>query len=99
VVRKRRGYYDSEPIECARAECEVKFRRRVHNQKYHSKKCCQISTNEKLLKKYHDGKKPIRSGRICKTRGCKTILSLYNRDSICASCQNNIMMNKLKIKK
>lgn len=97
MTRKRRGYYSNEKVDCARSDCDKQFKKRVHNQKYHSKRCCQLSTNEKLLKKYHDGKKPVAKGRLC-SEGCGTVLSIYNRTNVCAPCDTKLFKEKLRRK-
>lgn len=74
-------------IVCARDDCNKKFYKRVHNQKYCSSKCCQKATNAKLLKRYYEGKRPIPPNRVCRSRGCKTVLSIYNKDDVCGSCR------------
>lgn len=85
----------AEKIECARNGCKKKFQKRVHNQKFCCTECCQKATNEKLLNKYYERKKPLAKNRKCKTRGCQTILSQYNRESFCGPCEQSRMKKLL----
>lgn len=82
---RRRKLY--EEATCYRNGCDKIFRKKVHNQKFCSKECCRISTNEKLLLRYYDNKKPIDMGRVCASVDCTTILSKYNKDLYCGSCK------------
>lgn len=44
---------------------------------------------------------PIKSyklGRICKTKGCTTRLSIYNKDTICDACHIAIPLENLPYK-
>lgn len=84
---KVRNILGGDKVQCARPGCKVKFIKKVHNQKYHSKECCQKVTNEKLLNKYYEKKKPVSKNRVCKTRGCHSILNKYNREMYCGPCQ------------
>lgn len=49
-----------------------------------------------VKQRYYDNKKKFSSTRVCKKRKCKTILSRYNRDDICGSCQEKETVKKLK---
>jgi hypothetical protein len=49
-----------------------------------------------------DSRKPSRSrngpkpkGRICKSKGCKTVLSIYNKYDICAGCDLKVPLGDL----
>jgi hypothetical protein len=71
---------------CANPECRVEFIPTRHNQKYHSKECCKVVTNAKIMQQYYE-KKDRKSGkrRICKS--CRvTPLSRYNEGNKCQSC-------------
>jgi hypothetical protein len=71
---------------CANPDCDVEFNPTRHNQKYHSKECCKIVTNAKIMTQYYE-KKDRKSGkrRVCKV--CKiTALSRYNEGTTCQSC-------------
>lgn len=91
-IRAKNGHKEV----CARNGCKNKFIKRVHNQRYCSKECCQKATNERLLTKYHENKKPVAKNRKCKTRGCQTVLSQYNREDKCGPCQHKEAQALLK---
>jgi hypothetical protein len=86
---------------CAYDECDNEFEPRTHNQKYCSDECCRTATNIKIKQKYYEKKERL-SGklRICKSHGCKTILSRYSESTICTLCElkdsNKKKMNLLK---
>lgn len=82
--RRRKTY---EEIVCHRKGCGNIFKKKVHNQKFCSKECCRIATNEKLLLRYYDNKRPVDEGRICASIDCTTILSKYNKDQFCGACK------------
>lgn len=72
---------------CAYDECDNEFTPKTHNQKYCSDECCRIATNIKIKQKYYDKKARLAGKqRTCKSHGCKTSLSRYNEDDICAKC-------------
>lgn len=74
---------------CARAECQTKFTKSTHNQKYCSGECCRLETNRKIMEKYHE-RVAIRKGkkRTCLT--CLTPLSRYNNSDKCGGCQEKV---------
>ena len=74
-------------MKCAYDECKKDFEPKTHNQKYCSDECCRIATNIKIKEKYYEKKERL-SGkkRVCKSRGCDTILSRYDESDICKYC-------------
>lgn len=74
-------------IVCSYAECGVLFEPKTHNQRYHTSECCRMATNSRIMENYYE-KKARRQGhvRVCANDGCKTKLSRYNDDKICARC-------------
>lgn len=72
---------------CANDGCTNEFNKTTHNQKYCSDECCREATNRKIREKYYAEKERL-SGkkRVCKTRGCKNLLSRYNEEDICREC-------------
>ena len=55
--------------------------------KYCSDECCKEATNAKIKQKYYEKKERLAGKkRVCKTRGCSTILSRYNAESVCSVC-------------
>ena len=74
-------------VTCSNKGCTNKFEKATHNQKYCSDDCCREATNANIKKKNAD-KKARMSGkkRICKNRGCGTILSRYSEEQICLFC-------------
>lgn len=73
---------------CAREDCQKPFTPKSYNAKYCTPECQKIATNRRLMEKYYE-KKDRRQGRrrICKTRGCQTILSRYNDTEVCEKCR------------
>jgi hypothetical protein len=72
---------------CAYDQCDNEFEAKTHNQKYCSDECCRIATNEKLKEAYYDKKARLAGKkRICKTKGCGSVLSRYQEDTICSIC-------------
>lgn len=72
---------------CGNGECKKEFTPKVHNGKYCSPECRKIATNKNILEKYHSRKSNKFKQRVCKTKGCGTILSRYNSESICEVCK------------
>lgn len=70
------------------AECGIEFKFKTHNQKYCTPECCRKSTNKKIMKKYYE-KKEILNGkkRLC---GCGAIISRYNLEAQCHTCQEKV---------
>lgn len=72
---------------CAYEECQKTFSPKTHNQKYCSDECCRTATNLKLKEQYYEKKARLAGKkRVCKSSGCKVVLSRYNESSICDSC-------------
>jgi hypothetical protein len=80
---------------CANTECGKDFEAKTHNQKYCSDECCRVATNKRIMDKYYE-KKAIKSGALRNCKKCKSELSRYNSEDICASCSK---MNYSKTKK
>ena len=84
-----------EPKICANDDCLNLFVPKVHNAVYCCAECRKIVTNQKVLDKYHANKaRKNQKNRICKTRGCSTILSRYNDSTVCGPCSINRLKNK-----
>lgn len=84
------------PKTCANAECQEIFEPQVHNAIYCSVECRKIVTNKNVLDRYYE-KKEIRSNknRVCKNKGCSTILSIYNDEDICEPCKTERLIKRL----
>lgn len=72
---------------CHLDECDNRFKKTSHNKKFCSSEHTRVATNRKILKKYHDSKKPVSKGRVCSARDCHTILSVYNKEKMCNPCR------------
>lgn len=72
---------------CALPECDEKFVKITHNQKYHSAVCTRIATNRNIMEKYHE-RSAIKRGLKRQCASCGTSLSRYNETKICAPCQS-----------
>jgi hypothetical protein len=83
---------------CARDSCNEKFKKSTHNQKYCSDECCRIATNEKLKDAYYEKKARLAGKkRICKSKNCGAILSMYNEGKICDKCVSDEKENERQI--
>jgi hypothetical protein len=72
---------------CEYDQCNKEFEPKTHNQKYCSDECCRIATNIKIKQRYHEKKERLGGKkRVCKTRGCGTILDRYHEDDVCYLC-------------
>lgn len=87
---------DLEPRICANQECGLVFEPQVHNAIYCSVECRKIITNKNVLDRYYE-KKARRSSkkRVCKNKGCNTILSMYNDENICEPCKTTRLIDRL----
>lgn len=86
---------------CANDGCETTFKKKTHNQKYCSDKCCREATNRKIMERYYENKR-LRSGAPRKCTECSAILSKYNLGKVCATCEAEqersgkiVLMNQL----
>jgi hypothetical protein len=71
---------------CGNSDCAKEFEAKTHNQKYCSDECCRVATNKRIMEKYYE-KKAIRKGKIIKKcKKCKSPLSKYQNEDVCASC-------------
>ena len=70
---------------CSNKECAKDFTPKTHNQKYCTDECCRVATNRRIMEKYYE-KKAIKNGSIRQCTKCKSQLSRYNTESICAAC-------------
>jgi len=88
---------EKQPRVCSNEDCLELFAPKVHNAVYCSAECRKIVTNKKILDKYHQKKanKSLKN-RVCKTRGCETLLSNYNDENICGACQVERLKNRLE---
>jgi hypothetical protein len=73
--------------QCANQDCGKDFQPKVHNGIYCCAECRKIATNKNILDKYHAKKENKSKKRICATKNCNTILSIYNEKSICELCK------------
>jgi hypothetical protein len=74
---------------CSNEGCNKEFEAKTHNMKYCSDICCREATNAKIKQKYYEKKERLAGKkRTCATKGCTTILSRYNPDSICGTCES-----------
>lgn len=78
---------DGHNMICAYDGCNNEFFAKTHNQKYCSDECCRIATNEKLKDQYYEKKARLAGKkRICKSKDCNVVLSMYNETNICDKC-------------
>lgn len=79
---------DDEQRLCRLESCDNYFIARVHNQSFCCKDHCRIFTNARILKQYHEKRHKKLEGRVCNTKTCNTLLSIYNDGSFCALCEH-----------
>lgn len=73
---------------CANEECNNRFERAAHNQKFCSEDCLRIVTNKRIMKRYYENKERKKGKkRICMSGECATVLSKYNTSQYCSVCQ------------
>jgi len=82
---------------CANEKCEAEFMPKVYNAIYCSTECRRFVTNAKILRRYHENKEAFSKKRICNgfNRECNTVLSKYNKESICESCKRERYIMRL----
>lgn len=71
---------------CKNSECLKDFEAKTHNQKYCCDECCRVATNKRIMEKYYE-KKAIRNGSIRKCKKCSLVLSRYNENVYCSTCE------------
>lgn len=85
---------------CNNKECGKNFEPKAHNAIYCSDECRKKITNKRVLEKYYEKKSDQEfkknTKRICASKKCKTILSRYNDDEICSSCQVKSLKDRLE---
>jgi hypothetical protein len=82
---------------CSNDGCENEFEKTTHNQKYCSDECCRVATNAKIKEKNQEKRDRLNGKkRVCKNRGCNTILSMFNEESTCAGCDASQRARDLK---
>lgn len=84
----------NDEVVCARNDCGKTFIRGTHNQKYCSKECFRITTNKKIVERYHENKK-ILNGKRRDCRLCGNALSRYNKTNKCSACSSSSGGNDL----
>ena len=95
LINVGQGMYKEENRECANDECRKVFVAKVYNATYCGADCRRIVTNKKLLEKYYEDKKRIKTKRVCSTKTCSTILSRYNKENICEQCKKERFIQRL----
>jgi hypothetical protein len=95
LINAGQGMHKEEDRECSNQECKKMFSAKVYNATYCSPECRRIVTNKKLLEKYYENKERKNSKRVCKTNDCSTILSRYNKESICEQCKKERFIKRL----
>ena len=68
---------------------------KVYNSIYCSAECRKIITNKKLLANYYEKKANKNKKRICKTKTCTVVLSVYNKELICEKCKRERFVQRL----
>lgn len=87
--------YKKEKKKCSNPECKKIFIAKVYNAIYCSPECRRIVTNKNLLAAYYEKKSNKDKKRICKTDGCGTVLSRYNKEKICEGCKRERYVKRL----
>jgi hypothetical protein len=95
LINAGRGMFREEPRICGNDKCNNVFVAKVYNALYCSVECRRLVTNKKLLEKYYETKENKHKKRVCKTKLCTTILSSYNKESICEQCKKERYIKRL----
>ena len=93
-VRKQNTNLFKERI-CINEECSRVFLPKTYNGVYCSVECRKLVTNKKLLEKYYTAKSNRTKKRICNTKNCSTVLSIYNKEKICERCKTERFILRL----
>ena len=80
---------------CKNPDCRREFKPKTYNSIYCCTECRKKVTNKRLLEKYHSDKKKYNSKRVCRNKQCETILSRYNKESICERCKEERLVKRL----
>ena len=80
---------------CSNPDCAKQFIAKVYNSIYCSAECRKIITNKKLLANYYEKKANKNKKRICKTKTCTVVLSVYNKELICEKCKRERFVQRL----
>lgn len=78
--------------------CGTQFLSKKKNQKYCDNMCCRGATNKRIMQRYYENKARLAGmRRYCNL--CNKILSRYNSNQVCGSCeisQKDHNENKIK---
>lgn len=80
---------------CANKDCKQGFIAKVYNALYCSVECRRIVTNRKLLSQYYENKNNKNTKRKCINNNCTTVLSRYNKETICEQCKGERYIKRL----
>lgn len=69
--------------------CDTTFETNISYQIYCSPQCRDLATKEKISARYQQIRRTRRSGKLRKCKSCDSSLSIYNDDTLCASCDVN----------
>lgn len=83
---------------CVNVECKKRYKPKAHNSIFCSAECRQKVMNMKILANYHAKKKRLKNDqpRTCGSDECSTILSRYNKESICEACKEKRLDKRLQ---
>lgn len=87
--------FNQEKRKCSNPDCKKAFVAKVYNAIYCSPECRKIVTNKNLLANYYAKKNSKGKKRVCKTDGCTTVLSQYNKENICEVCKQERFVKRL----
>ena len=69
--------------------CDKNFEQSVSYQIYCSAPCRDLATKEKIAERYLHSKRQKRKGKTRLCKSCSSLLSIYNDEVICSSCEIN----------
>jgi len=67
--------------------CDNNFDTKISYQIYCSSECRESATKEKIAERYVQTRRSKRYGKDRRCKSCDTVLSVYNDDTICQSCE------------
>lgn len=69
--------------------CDIQFETKISYQIYCSASCRDQATKEKIASRYVQMRRQKRKGKERRCNSCNGLLSIYNDEPLCMSCQIN----------
>jgi hypothetical protein len=69
--------------------CDIQFETKISYQIYCSTECRDEATKEKIASRYIQMRRQKRKGKDRRCQSCAGLLSIYNDEPLCMTCQIN----------